>query len=216
MDFFLKNLDKALDVLWRLIYRVLIFSLRYFRIALIILGKIWSQAAKKPKLKFIDNKLELIKKKLANSPLPEFQRKCSLQLERLADLLSSSKVARRWFFAILAILLLLFIYPPQTWGPWYKYQTGIASYYGKDFWGKKTANGETFTPGYTAAHKTLPLGITVKVVNLENGRTVYVRINDRGPYKKGRILDLNQYAAEKLGMIEKGTAQITIYTHKKY
>ncbi len=131
--------------------------------------------------------------------------------------MESSKNFRRTVFPLTAILLTLYFYPPSHWGPWYKYQTGIASYYSTGFWFKKTANGDTFIPlFYTAAHKTLPLGIIAKVVNCENGRTVYVKINDRGPFVGGRILDLSSAAAKKIGIYKKGTGKITIYTKKQY
>lgn len=91
------------------------------------------------------------------------------------------------------------------------YQVGIASYYAHDFHGKKTSSGETFDMfDLTAAHNTLPLGTIVKVYNLENGRSVIVKINDRGPFKNGRIIDLSLQAAKKLGMTEKGTARVAI------
>lgn len=77
-------------------------------------------------------------------------------------------------------------------------QTGIASVYAYD--GEKTANGERAKPqGFTAAHRTLPFGTKVRVTNKRNGRTVVVRINDRGPFVKGRVIDLTPAAATKLG-----------------
>ena len=90
-------------------------------------------------------------------------------------------------------------------------QTGYASWYGKDFHGNKTANGERYNMySMTAAHTTLPMNTVVKVKNLENGRSVVVRINDRGPFVKNRIIDLSYNAAVKLGMIKKGTARVRI------
>ncbi len=87
---------------------------------------------------------------------------------------------------------------------------GTCSYYGKKFHGRKTANGETYDMyAFTAAHKTLPFNTILLIENLSNGKTVQVRINDRGPYKKGRILDLSYSAAKKIGMIGSGTAKIT-------
>lgn len=89
--------------------------------------------------------------------------------------------------------------------------TGPASWYGPGFNGKKTASGEIFDDGkMTAAHKTMPLGSKVRVTNLSNGKTVQVEINDRGPYVEGRILDLSQAAAQALGMVERGVAQVRI------
>ena len=92
-------------------------------------------------------------------------------------------------------------------------ETGIASWYGPGFHGRKTASGETFDMhGVSAAHKTLPLFSIVKVVNLENGREVTVRINDRGPFVGGRLIDLSYAAARKIGMINAGvvSAQVTV------
>ncbi|OGW39807.1 MAG: hypothetical protein A2010_07765 [Nitrospirae bacterium GWD2_57_9] len=90
-------------------------------------------------------------------------------------------------------------------------QSGIASWYGKDFHGKKTSNGETYDMhAMTAAHKTLPLGVYVKVRNRDNGREAVVRVNDRGPFVKGRIIDLSYSAAKNLGVDIAGTAPVRI------
>ncbi len=90
-------------------------------------------------------------------------------------------------------------------------QTGVASWYGSDFHGKKTSNGETYDMNaMTAAHKTLPLGVYVKVYNRQNGREAIVRVNDRGPFVKGRIIDLSYAAAKKLGVDIAGTAPVRI------
>ena len=88
---------------------------------------------------------------------------------------------------------------------------GVASYYAKDFHGKKTANGETFDMyGLTAAHRTLPFNTWLDVKNLANGRTVIVRVNDRGPFIAGRIIDLSYGAAKELHMIETGVQEVEI------
>ncbi len=90
-------------------------------------------------------------------------------------------------------------------------QRGLASWYGRHFHGRKTASGETYNMyAMTAAHKTLPLGTWVKVYNLRNGRQVIVRINDRGPFVRGRIIDLSYEAAKKLGIVGPGTAPVKI------
>ncbi len=90
-------------------------------------------------------------------------------------------------------------------------QTGIASWYGKKFHGRKTSNGETYDMyKSTAAHKTLPMNTHLLVENLENGRKTIVRINDRGPFVKNRIIDLTYTGAKKLGMLKNGTARIRI------
>ncbi len=91
------------------------------------------------------------------------------------------------------------------------YQVGVASYYGKQFHGRKTANGEIFNMyKLTAAHRVLPLGTVVKVTNLANGRWVVVKVNDRGPFIEGRILDLSFAAALEIEMVQPGTAKIMI------
>ncbi len=90
-------------------------------------------------------------------------------------------------------------------------QTGEASWYGKKFHGRKTSNGDVYDMyGMTAAHKTLPLPTYLQVRNLDNGREVVVRVNDRGPFLGGRILDLSYMAAQKLGVVATGTAQVRI------
>ncbi len=91
------------------------------------------------------------------------------------------------------------------------FQTGEASYYAHQFHGRKTANGETFDMyKMTAAHRSLPFGTKVKVTNLQNQRQITVRINDRGPYAKGRIIDVSYEAAKQLDMIRSGIADVTI------
>ncbi|MEJ7678909.1 MAG: septal ring lytic transglycosylase RlpA family protein [Segetibacter sp.] len=90
-------------------------------------------------------------------------------------------------------------------------ETGKASYYADKFQGRKTANGETFRQKKkTAAHRTLPFGTKVTVKNLSNGRTVKVRINDRGPFAKGRIIDLSRKAAKRIHMVDAGVANVGI------
>jgi rare lipoprotein A len=90
-------------------------------------------------------------------------------------------------------------------------QTGIASWYGPGFHGNPTSSGEIFDQNeLTAAHQTLPLGTRVAVTNMENGRSVEVRVNDRGPFVDGRIIDLSHAAARSLGMIGPGTAPVRL------
>ena len=89
--------------------------------------------------------------------------------------------------------------------------TGKASYYGKKYHGKTTANGETFNMyAMTAAHRTLPFGTVVEVTNLSNNRTCQVRINDRGPFISGRIIDLSLWAARRIDMVEQGVVDVRI------
>ncbi len=90
-------------------------------------------------------------------------------------------------------------------------ETGIASWYGPGFHGKSTANGEVFDQNaLTAAHRTLPMPSMVRVTNLDNGRSIKVRINDRGPFKNGRIIDLSRRAADLLGFRRLGTAKVRV------
>jgi rare lipoprotein A len=88
-------------------------------------------------------------------------------------------------------------------------EVGLASWYGEPHHGRLTASGEIFDMArLTAAHRTLPLGTRLRVVNLENGRVVRVRVNDRGPYVDGRVLDLSREAARALEMVERGVALV--------
>ena len=92
-----------------------------------------------------------------------------------------------------------------------KIYKGISSYYGPNFHGKLTANGEIFDMyGITAAHKEIPFNTIVRVTNENNGKTQIIRINDRGPYVDGRILDCSFGAAKKLGFVSEGTAPVKI------
>jgi len=108
--------------------------------------------------------------------------------------------------------------PYQIDGVWYypaedlSYQeTGIASWYGEQFHAKETANGEVFDlNAMTAAHRTLPMPSIVQVTNLENGRSVELRVNDRGPFARGRIIDVSRRAAQLLGFEQNGTAKVRV------
>ena len=90
-------------------------------------------------------------------------------------------------------------------------QAQVASYYGKELAGRRTASGERFSPGaMTAAHRTLPFGTRVRVTNTHNGRSVIVRINDRGPFVKGRSIDLSSGAARAIGMGTAGNVRMEV------
>lgn len=92
-------------------------------------------------------------------------------------------------------------------------EVGEASWYGPGFKGQETANGETFDPTkMTAAHPSLPMGTKAVVTNLDNGKKVEVRINDRGPYANDRVIDLSRAAAKKLDMVDDGATQVKIET----
>ena len=108
--------------------------------------------------------------------------------------------------------------PYQVEGRWYQpketynySETGIASWYGPGFHGKRTASGERFDQNeLTAAHRTLQMPSLVRVTNLENGRSLVVRVNDRGPFKRGRVIDVTKRAADLLGFRGKGTARVRL------
>jgi rare lipoprotein A len=109
--------------------------------------------------------------------------------------------------------------PYRVFGTWYQplphargfVQEGTASWYGREFHGRKTSNGEIYDMyGLTAAHKTLPMGTFVRVENLSNGRSLDLRINDRGPFVRDRIIDLSYTAAERLGLTGPGTAPVRV------
>src|SRR3954467_2681379 len=102
----------------------------------------------------------------------------------------------------------IWYYPSEN----YSYrEEGIASWDGKDFHGKRTANGETFDMNsVSAAHPTLPMPSSVKVTNLDNGRELKVRVNDRGPFKSNRIIDMSRRAAQLLGFDQQGTAHVRV------
>ncbi len=92
-------------------------------------------------------------------------------------------------------------------------EEGWASYYGAELAGRRTASGERYDPRrLTAAHRTLPLGTCLDVQRVEGGRRVRVRVNDRGPYVRGRILDVSEGAARELGMIQRGVARVRLET----
>ncbi|MCB4362171.1 septal ring lytic transglycosylase RlpA family protein [Hydrogenophaga taeniospiralis] len=101
-------------------------------------------------------------------------------------------------------------------GPWDgpgggEIERGMASWYGQQFQGRRTASGEPFDMhALTAAHKTLPFGTRVRVRHLGSGQEVVVRINDRGPFAKGRVIDLSRAAAAAIGLVQSGTAQVVL------
>jgi rare lipoprotein A (peptidoglycan hydrolase) len=89
--------------------------------------------------------------------------------------------------------------------------SGVASWYGPGFYGNLTANGETYRPGtFTVAHRSLPFGTRVRITNLNNGRSAVARVNDRGPYVGGRIVDLGQGIASHLGVTSSGVADVRL------
>ncbi|MFQ5671236.1 MAG: septal ring lytic transglycosylase RlpA family protein [Acidobacteriota bacterium] len=127
-------------------------------------------------------------------------------------------VVSRWTWALAACLLLAAAAcgqparRPQAEIPRPHHpQVGIASWYGRPFHGRLTASGERFNMhDLTAAHRTLPFHTRVRVTNLDNGKQVVVRINDRGPFRKGRIIDLSMAAARKIAMLGPGLARVRL------
>jgi len=112
---------------------------------------------------------------------------------------------------LLLFIFLLSFCIRKVYFPSEKVQTGLASWYGPGFHGKRTASGEIFNMyELTAAHRTFPIGSYVMVTNLENGKSVLVRINDRGPFVKGRIIDLSYAAAKLIGLIGPGVAPVRV------
>lgn len=90
-------------------------------------------------------------------------------------------------------------------------EVGLASYYGAEYGGRATASGDRFDPHrLTAAHRTLPFGTRVRVTNLDNGKTVVVTITDRGPFRRGRVIDVSERAARKLGFTRQGSARVRL------
>ncbi|MGC1269596.1 MAG: septal ring lytic transglycosylase RlpA family protein [Croceibacterium sp.] len=88
---------------------------------------------------------------------------------------------------------------------------GLASWYGSELAGRRTASGERFDPaGYTAAHRSLPFGSKVRVTSVSSGRSVIVRINDRGPFARGRVIDVSQAAARDLGLVASGSGNVRL------
>lgn len=121
------------------------------------------------------------------------------------------------FLSILCSIMLLTSCAGKSYFRSGNVQKGIASWYGPGFHGKQTSNREIYNMhALTAAHKTLPFGAYVRVTNLNNGKSVVVRINDRGPFVKGRIIDLSYAAAKKLGMDITGVAPVKVKVLKKY
>lgn len=120
-------------------------------------------------------------------------------------------ITNKRVFYVVCIIFLLSSCARMEYFPKGDIQTGLASWYGPDFHGKKTSSKEIYNMyDMTAAHKSLPFGTQVMVTNLENGKSVMVRINDRGPFVKGRIIDLSYSAARVLDMIDPGVVKVRI------
>lgn len=198
------------------IWTLFIFLNRVVGFALLLLGKvfaaIWSVLCLLWPLNKVASGINSFFRELHSIIKPIFK-SLGTHYEKFLTKTSKSFVLKRIFVPILLILPFLAIYPPSHWGYWKLKEQGIASYYGYGFYFRQTASGERYWPWRcSAASLTLPLGTIAKVVNKNNGQSVYVEINDRGPYVKGRILDLSFVAALKLGMIHHGIIPVDIYT----
>lgn len=113
--------------------------------------------------------------------------------------------------SVVLVIILCFFFPLASGSVENSPQYGKASWYGGKFHGRRTANGERFNKhSFTAAHKRLPFGTIIRVTNLRNGKDVYVRINDRGPYVLGRIVDISRAAAEAIGFKKRGVARVRV------
>ena len=125
---------------------------------------------------------------------------------------SKSKCLLRRWGPLLLVLFVVSCAGPRVHVPAGGGQVGMASWYGPKFHGRRTASGEVFNMyQITAAHRTLPLGSWVHVTNLDNGRSLQVRINDRGPFIRGRIIDLSYAAARAIGMVRQGVARVHVF-----
>lgn len=203
-----RSLDSLLAILWRLCRGV-------GAMAMDVARAIADALRRSARRGHPDHLLRRCGDWLAALGLPALLELAAAAAANLARHLDRSAVARRWFFLALFLLACLWLYPPSHWGPWHHYQRGVASHYAQGFHFRRTAIGEIFLPGKVcAAHNTLPLGTTIKVVNRNNGRSLVLRVADRGPLVKGRILDLSTAAAKKLDIVRDGTAIVDIYTHR--
>ena len=205
-------LDGLFSIIWKayiFFSRIVAYSLKIIGLILFtfwtLLSFLWPFSRLAPNINSFFRRL--------NSFLKPYSKRTAKAYERFLLNTDKSTIRKRIFSPILIVVLFLLIYPPSHWGPWKLTEQGIASYYGYGFYFRKTASGERYYPwDVTAASLTLPLGTIAKVVNRENGDTVYVKINDRGPYVKGRILDLSFMAALKLGIYRQGIVPVDIYT----
>jgi rare lipoprotein A len=130
--------------------------------------------------------------------------------------LRESIIKRQFILPHIAPILIALVFIGASPDLYAKPIKGVASFYGEKFNGRLTASGEIFNNSdMTAAHLSLPFGSLVKVTNVRNGRSVVVRINDRGPYVKGRIIDLSEAAAKKIGIVRSGIARVKLEVVKK-
>jgi rare lipoprotein A len=152
-----------------------------------------------------------------NSPAPQ-AREIAIRVRPLRPVLGMHTldlVMRRQLLALAVAVVLAsgcsLVRHEAPSAPTGKGQVGLASWYGGSLHGRRTASGERFDQdALTAAHRTLPLGTRVRVTNLENGRSVIVTVTDRGPFVRGRVIDLSRGAARRLGILRTGTARVRV------
>ena len=217
----MRFIDNILEILWKLLgtfgkgaYLLLVRTSK-------TLTAFWDFLCDIHGLRWFTDRMNIVFREIGNawnsSLALVFREEISESLLYLKNLIETSRRAKSWFFIVFFTVLLFWSYPPYKWGPWHWHESGKASYYGSGFYFNRTAGGERFLPfRYTAAHRTLPIGITVRVVNKDNHRKVYVQISDRGPFSENRIIDLSRSAAGKIGIAGNGTANVEIYTRKTY
>ncbi len=217
----MRFIDNTLEILWKLLG--IFWKVASFLLACTasMLTAFWDFLCDIRSFRWFTDRMNVIFTEVGNvwnsSLSVIFREEISGFLLSFKNLIENSRKARGWFFILLFIVLFFWFYPPYKWGPWYYHESGKASYYGSGFYFNRTAGGERFFPfSYTAAHRTLPIGITVMVVNKDNHEKVYVRINDRGPFSGNRIIDLSRSAAGKIGITGNGAADVEIYTRKSY
>ncbi|MCX6985193.1 MAG: septal ring lytic transglycosylase RlpA family protein [Lentisphaerae bacterium] len=217
----MRFIDKILEILWNLLGVFGKAASLLLAFAVKIMVAFWDLLCDAHGLRWFTDRMNIVFVEIGNA----WNSSMSVILREetagfflhLKNLIETSRRARNWFFIMLFAVLLFWFYPPYKWGPWYYHESGKASYYGSGFYFNRTASGERFLPfRYTAAHRTLPIGITVMVVNKDNHEKVYVQINDRGPVSENRIIDLSKSAAGEIGIIGNGSANVEIYTRKRY
>lgn len=207
---FMKIVDAILSILWQVLRVTLRLAALLLRIAVVVIAALVRLGRR---FDGFDRFCERVEEFFCHGLVRDTAEEIEHQYRRLTAVLEVSPRARRWFFLVLLLLYILVRWTTNSWS----YQgEGIASWYGPRFYGRKTASGEVLHNDrrLTAAHRSLPLGTKVLVINNLNGRQVTVKINDRGPYVDGRIIDLSREAAKRLDIVTCGIAPVTLYVRQ--
>ena len=173
------------------------------------IGSVWGVPAYVPRLPFCRERRDILVEDLSDPKMSEPGLRRDKTMEPIPGYsgISARQLSRIVLLALVAAILYAGCVTSRSSRGYY--QVGSASWYGREYHGRPTASGERYNMrDATAAHQTLPFGTRVKVTNLETGRAVVVRINDRGPFLKGRIIDLSWGAARRLGMVEEGVVTV--------